>query len=136
MTNPIPSLDEDNADRDRTIRIYEERTSKTSLLNAAVAPETSEESQQLVATSNLHRTSPLVPFSPWLRQIVLRMTCSKLVAFDSEDDSDGDYDGFDNEEGEELQHETEKEPKRQTRSKYMKGRVFKSKLDDLIKAQL
>lgn len=58
----------------------------------------------------------------------------KLVEFDSEDDSDGDYDEFEDDQEEELHREAEKRPKLQTGSKYMKGGIFRKKLDDLIMA--
>lgn len=58
----------------------------------------------------------------------------KLPGFDSEDDFEADNDEFDDEEDEELQHKTEKPPKHQTGNKYMKGSIFKGKLDELIKA--
>lgn len=57
----------------------------------------------------------------------------KLAEFDSDDESDGDYDEFDDDEEEELQREAEKHPKTQTGSKYMRGSIFKTKLDKLIK---
>lgn len=64
----------------------------------------------------------------------LRQAGIKLVEFDSEDDSDGDYDEFDDDQEEELHREAEKRPKLQTGSKYMRGGIFRKKLDDLIMA--